>query len=185
MRRKVIYRLSFRLTGKDIDLLWLDADEKLPSLSVLVKKVLQGIVSGKQEVIPLPTIPQKRLCTKTVGVRFYRGEDDDIVAWLQNIEKGSRGLIVKSLLRHAMEIVDFRPYMINKDSPPIEIRVPEREYDTLRRPFSQQLQRKLQAPIEDKHLQSVGAELLSQEDDQKDEEENDDWFSAFEKMSHQ
>lgn len=61
MRRKVIYRLSFRLTGKDIDLLWLDADEKLPSLSVLVKKVLQCIVSGKQEVIPLPTIPQKRL----------------------------------------------------------------------------------------------------------------------------
>ena len=54
MRRIVSYRLSFRLTGKDIDLLWLDADERTPSLSVLVKKVLRGIVDGKQEVISLP-----------------------------------------------------------------------------------------------------------------------------------
>ena len=42
MRRIVSYRLSFRLTGKDIDLLWLDADERTPSLSVLVKKSVAG-----------------------------------------------------------------------------------------------------------------------------------------------
>mgnify|MGYP000414635043 CR=1 FL=1 len=91
MRRIVSYRLSFRLTGKDIDLLWLDADERTPSLSVLVKKVLRGIVDGKQEVISLPAVPKKKLHTKTIGVRFYCGEDDEITAWLQSIEKGSRG----------------------------------------------------------------------------------------------
>ena len=68
MRRIVSYRLSFRLTGKDIDLLWLDADERTPSLSVLVKKVLRGIVDGKQEVISLPAVPKKKLHTKTIGV---------------------------------------------------------------------------------------------------------------------
>ena len=109
MRRIVSYRLSFRLTGKDIDLLWLDADERTPSLSVLVKKVLRGIVDGKQEVISLPAVPQKRSCNnkKPLVYAFYCGEDDEITAWLQSIEKGSRGLIIKELLRHAMETIDL------------------------------------------------------------------------------
>ena len=179
MRRIVSYRLSFRLTGKDIDLLWLDADERTPSLSVLVKKVLRGIVDGKQEVISLPAVPKKKLHTKTIGVRCYCGEDDEITAWLQSIEKGSRGLIIKELLRHAMETIDYRPYMIQKDSPQIEVHIPKRSYPS--RKIDEAPQNSSPILFESEFIQPTVDQSSNQEEDTND----DDWLSAFEKMSQQ
>ena len=179
MRRTVIYRLSFRLTGKDIDLLWLDADEDTPSLSILVKKVLQEVVSEGQHVIPLPAVPKKKLHTKTIGVRFYRGEDDEITAWLQNIEKGSRGLIVKELLRHAMETIDYRPYMIQKDSQLIEVHIQKRAYPI--RKINEELQKSSPIPFDTEFAQQTTNQSSNLEEDTDD----DDWLSAFEKMSQQ
>lgn len=183
MRRTTIYRLSFRLTSKDVDLLWLDADERLPSLSVLVKSVLSGVLKGEQEIIPLPSIPQKRIYPKTIGVRFYSGEDDEIANWIQNIEKGSRGQVVKELLRHAMEIVDFRPYLIGNDSIAIKGQI----YKRTERSSALRYVQQSKTPIS--HLAPESSTIIKetsiQSSVEQQEEEDDDWLSAFEKMSQQ
>lgn len=175
MRRVTIYRLSFRLTGKDIDLLWLDADGRTPSLSVLVKQVLRGVLLGEQTMIPLPEIPQKPLKTKTIGVRFYKGEED-ITKWLQNIEKGSRGLVVKELLRHAMEMVDYRPYIIKNADIPLAVSAPKKKYQ----PSQPVVKDSVWSPV----YEAV-PEKIDFSPEPEDDAEEDDWIAAFEKMSQQ
>lgn len=186
MRRQTIFRLSFRLTSKDLDLLWLDADKQLPSISAFVKMVLRGMLQGTQERIPLPEMPKTSLKTKTIGVRFYKNEDEDIVEWLQGVEKGSRGFLVKELLRHAMEAVDYRPYLLTKKgiSFPLEIKIHRQEYQ--RRNVA------LAAPIWTPQASSYDGSMEDDTEMQHErfleldaEEEEDDWLSAFEKMSHQ
>lgn len=186
MRRQAIFRLSFRLTSKDLDLLWLDADKQLSSISAFVKMVLRGMLQGAQERIPLPEIPQTSLKTKTIGVRFYKNEDEDIVEWLQGIEKGSRGFLVKELLRHAMEAIDYRPYLLTQKglSFPLEIKIPRQEYQ--RRNVAPA------APIWTPQASSYDGSMENGMETQNErlldpsaEEEEDDWLSAFEKMSHQ
>lgn len=186
MRRQTIFRLSFRLTSKDLDLLWLDADKQLPSISAFVKMVLRGMLQGTQERIPLPEIPKTSLKTKTIGVRFYKNEDEDVVEWLQGIEKGSRGFLVKELLRHAMEAIDYRPYLLRKKgiSLPLEIKIPRQEYQ--HRNVAQT------TPIWTPPTSSYDGSMEDSPETQNEilqepsaEDEEDDWLSAFEKMSHQ
>ena len=159
-------QLSFVIpvNRKDIDLLWLDADERTPSLSVLVKKVLRELLTGNREVISFQQSP-KRAAHKTIGVRFYRGEDDEITAWLQSIEKGSRGLIIKELLRHAMETIDYRPYMIQKDSPQIEVHIPKRSYPS--RKIDEAPQNSSPILFESEFIQPTVDQSSNQEEDTK------------------
>lgn len=46
MKKITIYRLSFRLTSKDADLLWLDADARF-KMTVLVKQAVRSIMNGQ------------------------------------------------------------------------------------------------------------------------------------------
>ena len=88
MRKQTIYRLSIRLTEKDIDLLWLEADPLSRRFSALVKTVLRSEISGQRESIPLPRKPEGKIKTKTVGIRFYKNEDEEIADWIQRFKKG-------------------------------------------------------------------------------------------------
>lgn len=174
MKKITIYRLSFRLTSKDADLLWLDADARF-KMTVLVKQAVRSIMNGQDFQIPLPSVPQKSaLKAKIVGVRFYKDEDEDVVEWLKKIEKGSRGFIIKRVLRHALEIVDYRPYLTGENT--IEIIVPaKRPMEVVRSPDNSYDSSGL--------LKSATDELPQDESDEDDG--GSDWLSAFSMLADQ
>lgn len=110
--KKIIYRISFRLTEKDVDLLWVDAGHRnRPPFSDLVKESIQGVIDGECPIISLPPRPNAPLRPKPITVKFYQGEDEELVAWLLQIEKGNRSMVIKALLRYCMEQFDFRPFL--------------------------------------------------------------------------
>lgn len=180
MKKVTLYRLSFRLTPKDADLIWLDADSRY-KMTVLVKQSIRSALDGQAFQIPLPSIPdQQSLKQKIIGVRFYRNEDEDIVEWLQKIEKGSRGFLVKRLLRHAMVTVDYRPYHSGKI---IRIASPEKNTEDVL-PY-----RRIQA-IENCKLSGkpdddfTDADLI-EKDEQEEGSDGSDWLSAFSMLADQ
>lgn len=181
MKKVTLYRLSFRLTSKDADLLWLDADSRF-KMTVLVKRSIRTILNGQAFQIPLPIIPeQKSLKSKIIGVRFYKNEDEDIVEWLQKIEKGSRGFIVKRLLRHAMVAVDYRPYHLEGNAVKIIIEERKNEEFSYRR-------------VRDKENYESSGKLekdeftdgcLNEKERQEEGSDESDWFAAFSMLANQ
>ena len=109
--KEVILRISVRLTDKDLDLLWLEADKLGPRFPTLVKRTIRTMLREEQFVITLPNVPAKELKAKTFTLKCYKGEDEEIAEWLQRIQEGKRGTVIKGLLRYVMEAFDMRPYM--------------------------------------------------------------------------
>lgn len=177
MRKRIIYRMSFRLTAKEADLLWLDADKQTPALSVLVKQVLKGVLNNEHVTIRVPSKPKIPPRTKTVGVRFYEGEDDEIAEWIKKIDYGSRGIVIKELLRHSMEVFDFRPYTAKKMS----IEIPQKTYPQSIAVLNKTVKSGL------KNMPTTEIEEIKKEwhEEPEDNFEEEDFFAAFSKLAKQ
>lgn len=176
MRKQTIYRLSIRLTEKDIDLLWLEADPLSRRFSALVKTVLRNEISGQRESIPLPRKPEGKIKTKTVGIRFYKNEDEEIADWIQRFKKGCRGLVVKELLRHSIEIFDYRPYTSD-----MEMML---EHGTPSESFWKGERHRKYTTAEDT-ARVMESQMKESEETENEMETEDDWLTAFQEMAKQ
>lgn len=171
MRKQTIYRLSIRLTERDMDLLWLEADPLSQRLSALAKQVLKDEISGQHGTIPLPRKPTGIIKTKTIGIRFYKNEDEEIADWIQQFKKGNRGLVIKELLRHSMEQFDYRAYA---DSAVLLAEKTKREQQNLWSRGKRMSATENKEPRREELPESTVTD-----------EAEEDWLSGFEEMAKQ
>ena len=174
--------VSIRLTERDRDLLGLHADT-LRTTPRLVKSVIRASLRQEPVCLPLPPVPIQPVCSKIIAVKFYEDEDEDLVEWLSYIQKQKRSVVIKGILRHAMECFDIRPYLI-ESAPPIKA-APRAETSS---------HRSYHYPIQNKSATSasfsepptplpIKTEPSAMEPSVEEEAPADDWLSVFAELA--
>lgn len=174
--------VSIRLTERDRDLLWLHADT-LRTTPRLIKSVIRAALRQEPVCLPLPPMPVQPVCSKIIAIKFYEGEDEDLVEWLSYIQQQKRSTVIKGMLRHAMECFDVRPYLIAntlpiKAAPRAEVsnQRPYR-YPAYNQPEKTASSSETQMPLLTKTEPPVSAWPV------EEEAPADDWLSAFAELA--
>lgn len=178
--KTVLLRVSLRLTERDQDLLWLHADA-LRTTPRLVKSVIRAALRQDAVCLPLPPAPAQPLSAKIIAVKFYLDEDEDLVEWLSYIQPKKRSVVIKGVLRHAMECFDIRPYLI-ENAP--QLRAAPRIEHSNRVPYRYPVYNKPAEP-EQPYNHEASSTVKEEPKTQPVEEGQsaDNWLSAFAELA--
>ena len=104
------YHIYFQ--KNDLDIMVLLHSYKLAEITRIV---VWAEIEGRRLSLPLPPMPAKNIkLLRSMNLRLDDVSDSDVIRWLKEINPGCVGIVLKTLIRRAMEKADIRVFM---DSP--------------------------------------------------------------------